>query len=139
MHYSIELDREVDGRWIAEIPALPGVMAYGATHEEALSRVMALAFRVLADRLERGEAEAADLVGVTFGVVGGHQVGREWKVAEVIAKAIDVLGGRAEAAKWITEPARGLGGKRPMDLLSTPAGVEAVEALLGRLDRGVYT
>ena len=51
----IEFDREEDGRWIAEIPALPGVMAYGATQDEAKSRVEALALRTLADRLEHGE------------------------------------------------------------------------------------
>jgi predicted RNase H-like HicB family nuclease len=51
----IEFDREEDGRWIAEIPALPGVMAYGATRNEARGKVEALALRTLADRLEHGE------------------------------------------------------------------------------------
>ncbi len=51
----IEFDQEADGRWIAEIPALPGVMAYGATREEAQAKVEALALRTLADRLEHGE------------------------------------------------------------------------------------
>ncbi len=51
----IEFDQESDGRWIAEIPALPGVMAYGATREEARAKVEALALRTLADRLEHGE------------------------------------------------------------------------------------
>ena len=53
---SIELDREDDGRWIAEVPDLPGVMTYGQTREEAVARVQALTLRVLADRLEHGEA-----------------------------------------------------------------------------------
>jgi predicted RNase H-like HicB family nuclease len=52
----IELEREEDGRWIGEIPELPGVMAYGQNREEALARVKALALRVMADRLEHGEA-----------------------------------------------------------------------------------
>src|SRR5260370_34191822 len=52
----IEVDREEDGRWLTEVPDLPGVMAYGATREEALARVKALALRVLADRLEHGES-----------------------------------------------------------------------------------
>jgi predicted RNase H-like HicB family nuclease len=52
----IELEREDDDRWIAEVPSLPGVMVYGQTREEALARVEALALRVLADRLEHGEA-----------------------------------------------------------------------------------
>ena len=51
----IEFGREEDGRWVAEIPELPGVMAYGATREEAQAKVEALALRALADRLEHGE------------------------------------------------------------------------------------
>ena len=52
---NIEIEREEDGRWIAEIPDLPGVMTYGQNREEAISKVKALALRVLADRLEHGE------------------------------------------------------------------------------------
>jgi predicted RNase H-like HicB family nuclease len=52
----IEIEREDDGRWLGEIPDLPGVMAYGQTQTEALARVKALALRVMADRLEHGEA-----------------------------------------------------------------------------------
>jgi predicted RNase H-like HicB family nuclease len=51
----IEIEQEDDGRWLTEIPYLPGVMVYGATREEAVARVKALALRVLADRLEHGE------------------------------------------------------------------------------------
>ena len=51
----IEIERETDGRWIAEVPDLPGVMAYGRTRKSAISRVKALALRVIADRLEHGE------------------------------------------------------------------------------------
>jgi len=51
----VEIGREDDGRWIAEVPALPGVLVYGQSREEAISRVEALALRVLADRLEQGE------------------------------------------------------------------------------------
>ncbi len=51
----IEIEREDDGRWIAEIPALPGVMVYGATRDEAISKAEALALRALADRLDHGE------------------------------------------------------------------------------------
>jgi predicted RNase H-like HicB family nuclease len=52
MNFSIEFELETDGRWIAEIDQLPGVMAYGATREEAKAKVEALALRVLADRIE---------------------------------------------------------------------------------------
>lgn len=53
---AVEFDREEDGRWIAEIPKLPGVMAYGNTKQAALRRVYAIALRTLADKLERGGA-----------------------------------------------------------------------------------
>ena len=55
MNFEVETEQESDGRWIAEIPRIPGAMAYGATRSEAISRVEALALRVLADRLEDGE------------------------------------------------------------------------------------
>ncbi len=51
----LEIEREDDGRWIAEAPTLPGVMAYGDTREQAVARVEALVLRVLADRLDSGE------------------------------------------------------------------------------------
>ncbi len=51
----IEIEREEDGRWIAEIPDLPGVMGYGGSRDEAIAKVEVLALRVLADRLEHGE------------------------------------------------------------------------------------
>lgn len=54
--FIVEVEREEDGRWIAEIPDLPGVLVYGQTREEAVARVEALALRVLADRLEQGES-----------------------------------------------------------------------------------
>ncbi|MBL9188771.1 MAG: type II toxin-antitoxin system HicB family antitoxin [Opitutaceae bacterium] len=51
----VEVEREEDGRWIAEVPALAGAMAYGATKEEAVAKVEALVLRVLADRIDHGE------------------------------------------------------------------------------------
>lgn len=51
----VEIEKEADGRFIAEIPDLPGVMAYGGSREEALAKVEALALRTLADRLDHGE------------------------------------------------------------------------------------
>lgn len=61
MNFHIELEREDDGRWIAEVPELPGVMIYGDDRAEAVAKVQALALRVLADRLEHGEALAEPL------------------------------------------------------------------------------
>lgn len=54
--FVVEVEEESDGRWIAEVPELPGVMVYGKTRDEAVARVQALALRVLADRLENGES-----------------------------------------------------------------------------------
>jgi predicted RNase H-like HicB family nuclease len=56
MNLSIEHEREEDGRWLAEVPELPGVLAYRVSAEEAMAKVEVLALRVIADRLEHGEA-----------------------------------------------------------------------------------
>ena len=55
MNLKIEIEREADGRWIAEVVELPGCMAYGDSQANALARAKALALRVLADRMEHGE------------------------------------------------------------------------------------
>jgi predicted RNase H-like HicB family nuclease len=55
MNLTVETEQETDGRWIAEIPQIPGALVYGAARDEAISRGEALALRVLADRLELGE------------------------------------------------------------------------------------
>ncbi|NET59853.1 MAG: type II toxin-antitoxin system HicB family antitoxin [Symploca sp. SIO2E6] len=65
MIFKIEVEQEEDGRWLAEIPELSGVMLYGQTLEEAKTKVQALALRVIAERLESGEAQS-DLISVTF-------------------------------------------------------------------------
>ena len=65
MTFRVEIEQEEDGRWIAEVIELPGVLAYGKTPEEAKAKVQALALRVLADRLEHGEA-SPDLVSISF-------------------------------------------------------------------------
>jgi predicted RNase H-like HicB family nuclease len=63
---TVELEQEEeDGRWIAEVPDLAGVLGYGASKEEARARVQALALRVLAERLEHGET-APDLLSISF-------------------------------------------------------------------------
>lgn len=57
MQLTLTIDREDDGRWIVEVPELPGVMVYGATQAEAMVKAEVLALRVLADRIEHGEAK----------------------------------------------------------------------------------
>ena len=58
MNLHVELEQETDGRWIAEIPELPGVLVYGETRDQATQKAQALALRVLADELERGQITA---------------------------------------------------------------------------------
>ena len=55
MKFTIEHEREEDGRWLAEVPELPGVLAYGATADEAMAKAEVLALRVIAERLEHSE------------------------------------------------------------------------------------
>jgi len=59
VHLTLETEQEDDGRWIAEIPELPGVLAYGQTEQEAIARAEALGLRVIAERLENGEMPTA--------------------------------------------------------------------------------
>ncbi len=61
MNCSIQIEQESDGRWLAEVPELPGVMAYGATPDEAMIKAETLALRVMADRLEKNETKAQSI------------------------------------------------------------------------------
>jgi predicted RNase H-like HicB family nuclease len=65
MILNVEIERESDDRWIGEVLELPGVLAYGASEQEARAKVQALALRVLADRLEHGEA-GPDLLSISL-------------------------------------------------------------------------
>lgn len=61
MQFSLECEREDDGRWLAEVSELPGVLAYGASANEAMAKAEVLALRVLAEQLEHGEALPLDI------------------------------------------------------------------------------
>lgn len=63
--FKVEVEQEEDGRWLAEVLELPGVLAYGESQEAAVSRVQALALRVVAERLEHGEA-GPELLSISF-------------------------------------------------------------------------
>ncbi len=65
MAFTIEYEQESDGRWLAEVVELPGVIAYGRTAEQAISKVQALALRVLAEQLEHGERQP-EFVTISF-------------------------------------------------------------------------
>jgi putative toxin-antitoxin system antitoxin component (TIGR02293 family) len=97
-----------------------------------------------------GVNEASEALGMSLRTLQRHksapvvrldvpQSGRTWKFAEILAKATRVLGSQDEAEQWLKRPAIGLEQQRPVDLLTTPAGVKLVEDYLGRLEYGVYT
>ena len=65
MTFTVAYEREEDGRWLAEVVEMPGALAYGVTSDEAIAKAQALALRVLADRLEQGEA-APEFVNISF-------------------------------------------------------------------------
>ena len=65
MNFTVQTEREEDGRWLAEVSELPGVLVYAESKDEAVSKAKALALRVVADRLEHGEA-ASDLGDISF-------------------------------------------------------------------------
>ena len=67
-----------------------------------------------------------------------EQSNRTWKFAEILAKASEVFGGQRHAEEWLSEPAIGLDGRKPIDLLATAAGTELVEVYLGQIEYGVY-
>jgi len=61
MNFTLECEQEVDGRWIAEVPELPGVLSYGDSAADAISKAEILALRVIADRLENGDSEPVNI------------------------------------------------------------------------------
>ena len=65
MTFRVEVEQETDGRWLAEVPTLPGVMCYGQDRDEAVAKIQAFALRVIAERLEHREAPA-EFLNVTF-------------------------------------------------------------------------
>ena len=69
MNLAIELEQETDGRWIAEIDDLNGVLVYGETREDAITKVKTLALRVIADRLENGESLPQQIESLIFEAV----------------------------------------------------------------------
>ena len=61
MNFHIEFERENDGRWVAEVPEIPGVLSYGATAQEAMGKAEALALRALAERIETGDNQPMNI------------------------------------------------------------------------------
>jgi putative toxin-antitoxin system antitoxin component (TIGR02293 family) len=109
---------------------------------EALERV--------SDALGTSDLRVADLLGVSArtlarrkrerdGVLDESASDRLFRLAGVLARAEEALGDRARAVRWLAAPNRALGGSVPLDLLDTDLGTRAVEAVLGRIESGVYS
>lgn len=96
---------------------------------DALNKAIGISIRTL----QRRKSDAPDKALST------EQSSRAWRFAEIIAKATDIMGSQEAAETWILEPAIGLDNRRPIDLLASSAGAEAVEDYLTRLEYGVYT
>jgi putative toxin-antitoxin system antitoxin component (TIGR02293 family) len=71
-------------------------------------------------------------------VLNAEQSARTWRFARLLGKAARVFGEQLAAERWMTEPATGLDGRRPIELIATPVGAELVETFLDRIDYGVY-
>lgn len=105
------------------------VSAVGFLEEDgALKKAVGLSLRTL----QRHKAKSAD------DLLSLEQSNRAWRFAEIFAHAIDVMGSEEAAEGWMNKPAIGLSNRKPIDLLATSAGVEAVEEYLTRLEYGVY-
>ena len=106
--------------------ALEAVGAYLHLSVEATAKSLGLSPRTLARRKETGQLDAIESERVV-------------RLAEVAARAADVFGGDETACTWLSEPNRALGGARPLDLLDTDMGAEAVRDVLGRIEHGVFS
>jgi putative toxin-antitoxin system antitoxin component (TIGR02293 family) len=99
-----------------------------ATHHGSLEKAVGISLRTYQRRKDAPEKK-----------LSVEQSGRTWKFAEILGRSIELFGSRTEAEDWLERPAMALEQRKPIDLLSTPAGVESVEDHLTRLEYGVYT
>jgi len=98
----------------------------GLQVEQVLRRAIGVSIRTLQRRKENPQP------------LSEEQGGRTWNFAEVLAQATRVFGSQAEAERWLNSSVLALSGRRPIDLLATPTGVEMVKTLLTQLEYGVY-
>ena len=99
-----------------------------AQHNGAMEKAVGISIRTYQRRMEALDKPLSP-----------EQSGRTWKFAELLGRATELFGSQAEAEEWLDRPAMALENRKPIDLLSTPAGVESVENHLTRLEYGVYT
>lgn len=97
-------------------------------HESSFEKAVGISLRTYQRRKDEPDSKLTP-----------EQSGRAWKFAEILGRAIELFGAQAEAEAWLERPAMALDGRKPIDLLSTPAGVESVEDHLTRVEYGVYT
>jgi putative toxin-antitoxin system antitoxin component (TIGR02293 family) len=105
-----------------------GVTLLRAPHHGGLEKAVGMSLRTYQRRCDALDERLSP-----------EQSGRAWKFAEILGRASALLGSQAEAEAWLERPALALDQRRPIDLLSTPAGVETLEDLLTRLEYGAYT
>ncbi len=103
----------------------------------AIEIALGVSVRTLQRRKKQAKATGRQKGGA-LDRLNQEQGGRAWKFAEILGKATEVFGSQAEAEAFLERPAIGLDQHRPIDLLSTPAGVELVETHLERIKYGVY-
>lgn len=104
------------------------VASLGASRDGALEKALGISLRTYQRRQDDPD-----------GRLSTEQSGRAWKFAEILGRVTELLGSQPAAEAWLEHPAMALDGRRPIDLLSTPAGVEVLETHLTRLEFGVYT
>lgn len=96
--------------------------------EDALEKAIGISLRTLQRRKKDNVSKALSI----------EQSNRAWQFAEILGRAIDILGSKEEAEHWMVQPAIGLENRKPIDLLASAAGAEAVGNYLTRLEYGVY-
>lgn len=104
------------------------VALLGAPHHGGLETAVGISLRTYQRRKDSPDTPLSP-----------EQSGRAWTFAEILGRATELFGSQAAAEAWLERPAMALDRRRPIDLLSTPAGVESVEEHLTRLEYGVYT
>jgi putative toxin-antitoxin system antitoxin component (TIGR02293 family) len=130
---------------------LPRLESPHAVHELMLQGLPWSSLKILVEKFHCvPRAELLKALGVSERTLQRHkkqtskplspeQSGRAWKVAEILARATEVFGSQEQAERWLEQPAIGLDGERPIDLLETIPGAETIKKYLGRLEHGVYT
>lgn len=120
------IEKGLPGRALHHLVSYVAILR--APHQESLEKAVGISLRTYQRRRI-----------VLDKPLSPEQSGRTWKFAEILGRTSELFGSQADAEAWLERPAMALEQRRPIDLLSTPAGVETVEDHLTRLEYGVYT